>query len=217
VGEEQSEAIDASWQQKKGKGKDEYKPLGFYHVGELNHKSAAYVAGYVQKKNQYNKDMYEELNIVPEYCTMSNGGRTKQGGIGYPFIRKLAKHIEKHPEALTPNGDVPISLDMHGRTMPLGRYLREKLREELGLSHDLITEYDPETGEIHEKKIWHAKEDQKENYKTELRLMQENAQNDPKLPENATVSLKHLLEYQNAGKHAQFKKRQQMQKDTTTL
>lgn len=213
VGEEQYEEISLSWQKPKGRGKrKDFEPLGFTHTGSLTPQSAAYVAGYVQKKNQYNKDMYEELDIYPEFARMSN-----RPGIGAQHVKQLAKIIEANPEALTPAGDVPISLTHGKRTLPLGRYLREKVREELNMSHDLIEAYDPYTGEIIETKKWHAKELQKEIFKTELQDLQKNTQNDPKLPKDAKASLKHLLEYENAQGIKNFEARQRLYKDTHIL
>lgn len=201
VGQEQHQAIDDSW--RVGRSRD---PIGFTHVGELNQKSAAYVAGYVQKKNQYNADMYEELNIHPEFARMSN-----RPGIGALAVPLIAEVIKNNPETLTPTGDVPISL-IHGqRQLPLGKYLREKLREELELDHLLETKYDENTGEIlGEKKIWLSKEEQKKLYETELSLLQQNAQEDQKLPKDATASLRHLHQYKHKQQILNHDKKQEI-------
>lgn len=211
LGEGEYDKIAESWVTSEGHRK-KGKPLGFSYVGSLTPRSAAYVAGYVQKKNKYNKDMYEELDIHPEFARMSN-----RPGIGANTVRQLAKHIEKYPEALTPAGDVPISLTIGNNTYPLGQYLREKLREELDMSHDLIEEYDPYTGEISTRKVWHAKEIQKEIYKKELRDLQKNTQEDKKLPQDATVSLKHLMAYKDEQKIKNFEARRRLQKDKHVL
>lgn len=214
VGEEQYEEISLSWQPPKGRGKrkqQEY--LGFTYTGGLTPQSAAYVAGYVQKKNQYAKDMYEELNIYPEFARMSN-----RPGLGAGHVKQIAKIIEANPEALTPAGDVPISLNHGTRVMPLGRYLREKIREELQMDHTVELEIDSHTGEIlNEKKVWHAKELQKEVYKAELSDLQKNTQEDQKLPKDAEASLKHLLQYTNAQAIKNGEAKQRFRKSSHTL
>lgn len=201
VGQEQYQAIDDSW-----KCRQTGDSIGFTFTGDLTPQSAAYVAGYVQKKNQYNKDMYEELNIHPEYARMSN-----RPGIGALAVPLIAKAIEEQPQALTDTGDVPISLTHGTRQLPLGKYLREKLREELELDHEIETKYDEKTGEIiSEKKIWYNKEAQKSLYETELSLLQKNAQEDQKLPEDATASLKHLHLYKHKQQILNHDKRQEV-------
>lgn len=195
IGEEKQRVIAECWTDPKTK-----KPYGFTYTGTLTPQSAAYVAGYVQKKNEYNKQMYEELGIKPEQARMSN-----RPGIGAKAAKLIAEQIKKHPETLTQCGDVPISLNHGKRTLPLGRYIREKIREELNMDHTLQIEHDPHTGEVlNEKKIWHAKERQKDVYKTELQLLQKNTQKDQKLPEDATISQKTLLIYLNKQANLNF-------------
>jgi hypothetical protein len=207
LGEEHQELIAKSWTEPTKHGK-QGAPMGFTYTGSLTHASAAYVAGYIQKKSKYNKDMYEELNITPEYSVMSN-----RPAIGLKAIPLLAEAIEKYPEALTEYGDVPFSLVHGGKSYPLGTYLRNKLREALQLDHDEETVFCEITGEVDEKrskKIWHAKERHKDVYKEQLRLMQENTQEDQKLPKDAKASLKHLMEYIDKQHHINIDKKQSM-------
>jgi hypothetical protein len=205
VGEEQAHYIERSWVSADGTGK-QGSPLGFTYTGSLTPQSAAYVAQYFQKKNKYNKDMYDEFEIVPEYSTMS-----LKPAIGYSVIDYLVKTIEKYPETLTPAGDVPYSLKHGDRSLPLGNYLRQKLREKLNMDHSVETLYDETTGEIiREKIIWHAKERQKEVLKAEMQDLQQNKENDPKLPKDAKVSITQAIAYRDGQQVKNFEKRQQI-------
>ena len=212
VGEEDGWAIQDSWRTNEGRGK-QGEELGFSYTGSLTPKSAAYVAGYVQKKTKYNKDMYDELQILPEYSTMSN-----RPGIGAGAIDKIAETISEH-NAFTPTGDVPVSLYHGSRKLPLGQYMREKLRWKLDLDRTEITEYDKRTGEIQKTRVkWHGKEKQKEIYEEELRLLQENKEvYDPKLPEHAKSSKKAALAYRDGQAIANFEARQKIFSKSGTL
>ena len=102
--------------------------------------------------------------------------------------------------------------------MPLGHYLREKLRELCDLPHDIETWMDKQTGEIHEKKIWHGKQNTKEYLKAQMQLLQENKIiPDSKLPEDAQVSVKHFYEYKNAQAKKQFDARQKFTHNSHSL
>lgn len=213
IGEEKYDQILSSWTKSKGRGRRDQTPMGLIDVGELTPKSAAYVCGYVEKKNDYNKDMYEDLNIYPEFSRMSN-----RPGIGATHVSKIAKAMEKYPQQfLLQSGDVPISYKVGNRTYPLGQYLRERLRHELNLDRDEITEYDQYTGELTTKVKWHAKEKQKEIYKKDLQDMQKNTQNDPKLTKDAKASLKHLMEYNNVQHTKNFDSRRRTIKKKHSL
>ena len=201
----QPEIFD-SWQAETGRGTHEFQSLGHSLTGTLTPQSAAYVAGYVQKKTKYNKDMYEELDIVPEYATMSQG-------IGRNVIKELAKIIENHPEALTPTGDVPYSLTYGKRQLPLGNYLREKLREELDLDRTEEEFLDTQTGEITIRNKWHGKEKQKALQEEEMRQLRKNPEinsQSGKLPKDGQVSISKFLEWKNGQAIKNFNKRQEL-------
>lgn len=201
--QEQSPAIQDSWRGSTGRGK-KGKIFGFAHIGDVTQESIAYVTGYVQKKNQYNSCMYDELGILPEYSTMS-----RRPSIGYNAVQKFVDLFKNKPEYLTEYNDVPYSVYHGSRALPLGTYLREKIREGLDLPHDLDIYYDDITGEIIEKKIWHGKEEAKAQKAKELQILQENKLiPNSKLPEGATVSVKQFYEYQNAQSKKQFDVRQ---------
>ena len=142
--------ISDSWRLPAGRGK-KGEPAGFTYVGDITAQSIAYVAGYVQKKTKYNKDMYDEFEIVPEYSTSS-----LRPAIGASAIPKFVELFKAKPEYLTEYGDVPYSINHGQRKLPLGEYLREKIREGLDLPHDIHTYMDEETGELTERKIWHG-------------------------------------------------------------
>jgi len=89
---------------------------GFVTIGEVTFQSAAYVARYVLKKiNGQSADKidpetglkhYERINsftgevieVIPEYCTMSRGGRTGKG-IAHDWIKKYSSDI--YPKGYT--------------------------------------------------------------------------------------------------------------------
>lgn len=89
--------------------------------------SARYIARYVIKK-MTRWDDPRLGNRHPEFARMS-----LKPGIGHHALKQIALVISRY-NLLTPEGDVPVTL-RHGTTYwPLGRYLRKKLRKELGLN-----------------------------------------------------------------------------------
>lgn len=103
---------------------------GDVELGELNEESAQYVAQYVTKKMTH-KDDSRLLGRYPEFSQPS----LKNGGIGSGFMKTVASAIsEMSVDLVAEEGDVPSSLRHGSRIMPLGRYLRRKLREEMGLA-----------------------------------------------------------------------------------
>lgn len=111
------EAVEAAW------------PCGFIYFGDLTWESAGYIAGYVTKK-MTSKDDVRLNGLYPEYATMS-----LRPGIGALSVAQIAAALSStHGQfAFTQDGDVPDSL-LHGRkSMPLGRYIRRKLREALDI------------------------------------------------------------------------------------
>jgi len=132
---------------------------GHTYVGDLTRDSASYIAGYVTKKIVKHDDPFFK-DHHREFARMSNGGRTKQGGIGALAMEDVAKALssgwgEKELEAA---GDVPMAL-MNGRkSIPLGRYLRRKLREKLGFlstgnSQESLEKFGAEMRKIFEEEI----------------------------------------------------------------
>lgn len=100
-------------------------------LGELTFESAQYIAGYVTKKMTKHDDV--RLNgRHPEYARMS-----LKPGIGALSVPQIADTLNSPHGArlIAESGDVPESLRHGRRSMPLGRYLRRKLREEMGFDH----------------------------------------------------------------------------------
>ena len=115
VGEEDSELIDHCWGR------------GFTMIGDLNKDSAQYITGYVTKKMTQEDDKRLE-GRHPEFARMS-----LRPGIGGPAVKKIVDVLETEHgcDQVAMEGDVPTALKLGRRTMPLGRYLRGKIREKI--------------------------------------------------------------------------------------
>lgn len=114
-GPEAAQAIDSCWN------------LGFTYTGELTLHSAQYIAGYVTKK-MTNADDKRLDGRYPEFARMS-----LRPGIGAPGLPEVAAALQnKHGwDEIERLADVPSMLRHGGRTMPLGRYMRIRLRSEM--------------------------------------------------------------------------------------
>lgn len=99
---------------------------GDVDLGTVTDDSAAYMAGYVVKKMTAFDDPRLE-GKHPEFARQSNRG----GGIGYASLWEIADALMRYEleETLT---DVPSQLQHGMKRLPLGRYLRSKLREMVG-------------------------------------------------------------------------------------
>lgn len=115
--------------------------MGICHAGDLTMDSASYIAGYVTKKMTRKDD--ERLDgRYPEFARMS-----LRPGIGANAIRVIADAIQnKHGwDEISSTGDVPSVLQHGKRKLPLGRYLRSKLREAMNFAE---TGQQPEVKEV---------------------------------------------------------------------
>ena len=100
---------------------------GDVDLGILETASAQYVSGYVTKK-MTRRDDFRLLGREPEFARMSN-----QPGIAYSALWEIADQILKYDlDKSLPQGDVPVTLRHGSRELPLGRYLRRKLRLLIG-------------------------------------------------------------------------------------
>lgn len=100
--------------------------LGSIHLGELNKDSAQYLAGYVTKKMTKKED--ERLaGRCPEVARMS-----RRPGIGVPALAVLKGSIDLHGG--NPGIDVPTSIRVGGKTLPIGRTLRTRFRVLMGMA-----------------------------------------------------------------------------------
>lgn len=95
-------------------------------LGTLEAASARYLAGYIEKKMTSQDDPRLE-GRHPEFSRMS-----LRPGIGADMMDEVASTLLQFNLEDTEQGDVPSSL-LHGkRRLPLGRYLRQRLRTRTG-------------------------------------------------------------------------------------
>lgn len=116
---------------------------GHVVVGDLNPQSAGYIAGYVTKK-MTSKDDPRLAGRYPEFSRMSN-----RRGIGYNALQFIHESlVTEYGESLYDlklDGDVPQVLKHGNKSYPLGRYLRNALRDfanipNKGFSHPALLE-----------------------------------------------------------------------------
>lgn len=109
--------IDSSW----GKG--------LTATFEFNEFTAQYTAGYVVKKMTAKTDPRLQGRL-PEFARMS-----LRPGIGAGAMQVLAAQLETDHgvELLESTRDVPTHLTIGRRRVPLGRYLRQKIRDHLNM------------------------------------------------------------------------------------
>lgn len=108
---------------KYGKEGTEPASLGLIYVGQVTRESAAYVAGYIEKKMTRADDV-RLRDRDPEFASMS-------GGLGRDFMWEIASDWLRY-DLDEKYQDVPGALRHGKKIMPLGRYLRGKLREMVG-------------------------------------------------------------------------------------
>lgn len=90
-------------------------PFGYVVVAKFDWATAAYVAGYAQKKLTGKlASMYDELGIVPPYIVMS-----RRPGIGYQFY-------QDHSEAIQSLSKISIPTEKGGKTFNVPRYFRKQ-------------------------------------------------------------------------------------------
>lgn len=105
---------------------------GDIEIRSLEASKCEYLAGYVTKKMTSAEDPRLEGRF-PEFSRQSRGGRAGPGGIGFSGVERIAKAITQfvEPSQLI---DVPPTIKQGKNAhLPLGRYIRNKLREQLGL------------------------------------------------------------------------------------
>lgn len=181
AGPEDSEIIDSSWKK------------GYTMCGDLNKNTAMYVCGYITKKLTKKED--ERLQgRHPEFARMSN-----RPGIGAEAAKDIADALfSEYGKDMMQEGDAPISLKHGKRNLPLGRYLRDKIRDEIGV--------DEETKEI-----------QKKKFLEEMLLMREVDLENEKFTQLAQASIKHYILEKNKQKRRNLEKRQNLFKQRKTI
>ena len=117
-GLEMATVIDNTW------------PYGFTQTGEFNYSTAQYVCGYTVKKLTNKADQRLD-GRHPEFARMSN-----RPGIGADAMGVIADAVltDAGLDEFAKTGDVPAAIRMQGKKVPLGRYLRSKLRDDVGVS-----------------------------------------------------------------------------------
>lgn len=112
VGRRDGDFIQSSW----GKG--------FTYTGDFSWDAACYVAQYTTKK-MTSKDDERLQGRHPEFARMSL--RPGIGALAMPSVGAALDHFGRPFK-----DDVPDQVRVAGRVGPIGRYLRVRLREELG-------------------------------------------------------------------------------------
>lgn len=174
----------------------------------LENDSAAYIAGYVTKKLTNPNDLkaMEILNgRYPEFARMSN-----RPGIGADAVDQIANALlsQYGSHALTEHGDVPVSLSHGKQSLPLGRYLRQKLRRKINAAEII----NPETGEIK----YAGKEITTQAYQKELLDMFLAALKNPETKKEVT-SLKNFIHKRDAQKILNIETKHDLLKKEKTL
>lgn len=115
------------------------KPIGTIHVGDITAASANYIAGYVTKKmtnadNHLLKMPIPRVNLSPEFSRYPNNP-----GLGGGAMEIVADQIFKTRKAWmnVVENDVPHTLKHGNSELPLGSYLRQVLRDELGVPDEI--------------------------------------------------------------------------------
>lgn len=103
---------------------------GFVHAGDLTMESSAYIASYVLKKiGSWQQQILDGRH--PEFARMSN----RPFGIGSAGAVAVADSFSKANggRCLEMSGDVPRSVRIGGKVLPLDSYMRNQMRKALGL------------------------------------------------------------------------------------
>lgn len=105
--------------------------LGHVHVGDFNERTASYTAGYTVKKLTSAGDPRLK-GKTPEFMRCS-----RNPGLGAEAMEVIADQLLKGGH-LKDGQDVPSSLKLGKKNIPLGRYLLSKLRPLAGLTEKEI-------------------------------------------------------------------------------
>lgn len=103
-------------------------PLGRVHQGVVEAKSCQYIAGYAVK-GLTREDDVRLKGRQPEFARMS-----LRPGIGADAMSNVADTVRRY--GLAENRDAPPAVRIGGKVLPIGRYLRERLRTTLGTTED---------------------------------------------------------------------------------
>lgn len=115
--------------------------LGRPFIGEINRDSAQYIAGYVCKKLTFFREEYEKwLNGRHKEFTRMSLKPGIGAGPDLAGIKKIANVLTTPAGAqlIINHGDVPSVIQRGRKSNPLGRYIKKKLREEVGLNEEVL-------------------------------------------------------------------------------
>jgi hypothetical protein len=179
--------------------------LGGIDNANIESASAGYVAGYVTKKLTKQDDPRLE-GRYPEFSRMS-----RKPGIGAIQIQVIADALQSQfgQSMLTEHGDVPVSLNHGTRSLPLGRYLRDKIRDLM----EFEEVYDIHTGELK----YAPKVKATEEYKTQMLSMWLDALKDEEIQPKNKVTLKHLIQHQDKQKIINLEQRTNLKRKEKKL
>lgn len=122
IGNVHTSAINTAWNSGDYNGDER----GYTYYGDLNKDTARYITGYITKKLTARDDPHlKTLNKEFMTCSKVNGG------IGYGAIKKIAQELLKNPY-FEPR--ILRELNYGKKRLPLGRYLTNKLSDDLGVS-----------------------------------------------------------------------------------
>nr|QJB21676.1 MAG: replication initiator protein [Microvirus sp.] len=111
VGPEAQDIVHSTW------------GMGHVMLGTLNIQSCRYVAGYVTKKMTSPTD-YRLQGRHPEFTRMS-----RKPGIGKAAVADIVNTLDCEAGAELLRDDVPSALTISGRPLPLGDYMRSKIKD----------------------------------------------------------------------------------------
>jgi hypothetical protein len=169
--------------------------LGVIDNAPINDKTAAYIAGYINKKLTKSTDDRLEGRF-PEFQRMSN-----RPGIGANAVAPLAEALFSSfgKSMLTDTGDVPAVIYQGGKPIFLDRYIRDKLRDAIGVNDA-------------------TKEATKQAYSEKLLSLYEAALYDPDVsPQKKPYSLKHFIEQRDKQKIINLKAKDKIYKKRRDL
>jgi len=162
--------------------------MGHTFNGQLEPRSAAYIAGYVTKKMTRTDDR-RLGNRHPEFARMS-----LRPGIGADAMHELASVVLTYEEAFPE--DAPNALSHGRRQLPLGRYLTRKAR--------ILSGRPPEAPESTIAKVDAELQDVREAARQASQI--------PNVREYSTSAFRKAYEEKYKGKHAQIEAREKIWK-----
>lgn len=166
--------------------------LGFTDVGTCSLKSTQYVCGYVTKKLT-KKDAKKLEGRAPEFCL--NRARPGFGHLAVDFIVDAISNPETGEVFLDENFDIPSTLKRDGKILPLGRYLKKKIREKLELGDEVSKNSDQK---------W--QKEMQDMYHSSIYVEDETKILGRRRVENAPNTINEFLVQKGAGKIAKLEK-----------